>query len=208
MKKLLILLLLIGCNGSRDLASENNLFSSVLIVGASVSANWYQVDSPGLRIAKAYESKYDKVAQGGKNSFIILKDKENIVDANHSIIFGLDLFFWDSVNTNCEFGKKQINNFLKRFSFDGAPLIILGNIPPLVGRMYCRVELNTFLKKSCGHQENCKLFDFDSLVHGLKKTDKQKYFHKDAIHLTNEGSKFAAKKILEFLKIEDHPKVP
>ena len=53
----LILVLLLACNSREPSSIDPKVdLKNVLITGASISANWKGVDSPGLKIAKAYKS--------------------------------------------------------------------------------------------------------------------------------------------------------
>lgn len=177
---------------------EIRLFSSPLILGASISAGYGTKDGGiGAVLAKKInpEAQIVNKARSGATS-VTSTGHLDFNSFNPSIVLGLDLFFWDAVRG--ETGKtfeKNTERLFESFRKRGIPMII-GKIPVLdlpFGGYFREVKknaqiVNAFLEEHKGPENLILLYDPLPCFSGL---DSEIHFS-DGLHLTSEGNKYCA----------------
>ncbi|MGZ5280197.1 MAG: hypothetical protein ACXWC9_09655 [Pseudobdellovibrionaceae bacterium] len=185
------------------------LFHKPLIVGASVSADYF-TESPGKVLALDYTSpeRIKVLAQKGKASTHILKNFSESHIEDRSIVIGVDLFFWDSFTSNATASLEQLEKIVHLSEKHKVPLV-LGEIPTLLpATQKSALAINKRMRELCQSKSTCYLLP----LHGLmEKTLTDGYIdHKgtrydlpalvpDGIHIAKPASQYLADQIKNLL---------
>lgn len=106
------------------------LLARPLVVGASMSAQHLAPD-PGTLLARDHGSQkaVTRRAFSHQPSTVILPSVGDQDLAGASLVFALDLFFWDSKAGECRAAVQRVEEFAQRVRAARRPIVI-GNIPP------------------------------------------------------------------------------
>lgn len=182
---------------------EIRLFSSPLILGASISAGYGTRDGGiGAVLAKKVnpEANIINKAKSGATS-VVSTSHLDFNSYNPSIVLALDLFFWDAVRG--ETGKvfeKNTQRLFDSFRTRKIPMIV-GKIPVLdlpVGGFLKDVKknaskVNMMLEDLKGHDHHILLYDPLPCFMGLNSD----IHFSDGLHLTSEGNRYCAEFFLQ-----------
>lgn len=174
-----------------------------------MSAN-YGAENPGMKLIRAC-GKPEKVTNhsySGKTGKTLIEAYPTSIDLkNFSLILGLDLFFWDSIETSffssrCQQGVKSIEEFIRRAEEVKVPLVLgsLPNIPRTKILRSCRDTINATLRLKCTLKRGCIIFDLERIYQDVKikgATYKKRYYRMrdlllDEIHPNQIGSAYLA----------------
>lgn len=184
------------------------LFQKPLILGASVSANYF-TDSPGRTLALRHtESKNIlTIARNGQAGRDTLKEVNLNTLKDRTVIIGVDLFFWDSTKPDAKESVGALKRLMSQVEQKNIP-IVLGEIPTLMPHFQPSLTaLNEAIRESCRNYDKCHVLPLNKILH---QTVSDGYlFHKgkkykleelipDGLHLVKPASEFLADKISEF----------
>lgn len=214
MKKVLIaLFVLSACTSKSEIQESNNvdpkmLFDRSLILGASISANYNGVTSPGEKLAQRFESgnQVDKIARNGARSSEILAQLKSKNIQDYSSLVGVDLFFWDSAEIGCGVATENIRE-LTNLVKGSTTKLFLGSVPrlPRVPLQPCMNAINDALQENCKTDQNCFIVPLKATYEKLDSDGKiefqSQFYNKDqlipdGLHLTPVGSELVADEIL------------
>lgn len=183
---------------NKHTASDIQLFSRPLIIGASISAGYGTGDGgPGAVLARMINpnAKITNIARSGATS-VQSTSHVDFDSYSPSIVMGFDLFFWDAareqVNTKFEQNTRKI---FKSFQDRKIPMII-GKIPVVdlpfglkaAGIKKSSEKVNALLEELCTLKKNSLLYD---PLEVFMRMDSDEYFS-DNLHLTTKGNQFCA----------------
>lgn len=148
---------------------ERGLFESVVILGASVSAN-ERAPSPGLLLARHMGVAEERIfifAEGGAPSARHLGLLDRIERLRPTLIVALDLFYHDFKASLFLTGKKKryLRDYIARLHSTGA-VVALGNLPGLV--LLRHEHVNRYLDELAAEFPNLIVLDVRHLIDGLE----------------------------------------
>jgi hypothetical protein len=198
---------------TRDLQHDPSisaLMQKPMIIGASVSAD-RSATSPGKKLALRYTSMMNifSHARGGRPGRETMKLVRETALDRHTIVLALDLFFWDSVETDVEASLHELDHLFTMVNEHRIPLI-LGNIPGIMPRYQPgRAVLNAAIEKKINAYAQGALMDFDLLYRKIRKEGSVMMNHRayslrelvpDGLHLSDIGSEYLTTLLLELVK--------
>jgi hypothetical protein len=210
---LICLFCTLGCvKESKKIALElDKALERPLILGASISANHNEVESPGRLMAKDYGflPAVQQIAKPGARGKNLLKEVTDEALKDRSILIGLDLLFWDSTEWMCGESLVELKTFLSRTENLKIP-IVLGKIPRLrtVPAQPCQKTLNEALEDLCKLEKLCFPIPLDEIYSRISREGGAKIgevFHPenqllpDGLHLSTKGSELLSTKIQYYL---------
>jgi len=125
------------------------LLQHPLIVGASVSADWI-APSPGKYLVEQRAPTADvrTIARGRTTGAQVLKSVRPEDLRDRSVVIGVDLFFWDSTQSQCATSLEALRSLIHQTASLKIPLV-LGDVPELLpGRHPCRDSLNREIRSA------------------------------------------------------------
>lgn len=210
----LLALLTLGCQSTsptEPTADLSPIFAKTLIVGASISANYNDVTSPGLKLAEKFQaaSAADRVARNGARSSEILSQIESKDLKAYSAIVAIDLFFWDSAEVGCDNGISNVQKVVQ-WTANAETRLILGDVPRLekLPLQPCRNSLNAKLEDECRESKKCYLIGLNRLYDKLDSKGSIDFLGRswtkpellpDGLHLSPTGADYVAEEILRGL---------
>jgi hypothetical protein len=183
---------------------STDIFKNVLIVGASVSADW-NTSSPGKRLGRKFGGPNSPVtvARGGAPGKEMIHQMNGKLLKDRSAIIGIDFLFWDSVESSTQSSILALQKLIQLGQEHKIP-VILGNIPELLpGRQISRKYLNQKISEACERLENCFLMNLDQLHQQVVKEGlrigNQVYSIEDLVpdglHLSDVAAHYIAERI-------------
>lgn len=185
------------------------LFSRPLIVGASISAEYF-APSPGRLLAEKWVKKPDVnvIAKGGASAVRINQRLSRANFKDRTVVVAVDYLFWDSVAAKSQAGVtssiKALQNLIDLSTAKKIPLVI-GDVPDLMaGVQPARAELNRELLSRCGVKDQCYILGLNVLYQEVKKRgylalkDRQLSVAEvlpDGLHISREASGELANRI-------------
>ncbi len=205
MKLLAAMLAITSLASSAATDKTKCLFAQPLILGASVSAGYGTSDGgPATVISRMInpEARLDNQARSGATSVESTRTLR-ISSVSASLVFALDLFFWDAARDlySREFEEKTRKLF-SGFQKIKIPMIV-GKVPigakfpdsiKEAGQKRSAGKINNLLEELCTLDKNCLLYDPVECFNLMKapvSPEGISYFS-DRLHTTNEGNKFCA----------------
>lgn len=141
------------------------LLRSPLIIGASVSADFNSV-SPGKKLALAYTGRSNirteaRNGRMGRETLLHLSDSDF---SGRTIVFALDLFFWDSAALDLKPSLAAVKDLFKKLRAHRLPMVI-GDVPELLmpGYQRHRREINEAIYRECAAYPRCQVLSFDRM---------------------------------------------
>jgi hypothetical protein len=138
----------------------------------------------------------DKDLGSSQVNALIVGDQQEVFKSA-SVVLGIDPFYWDAVDDNCDYGHGQFSGvettiyWLTRYAKDQGTRLILGNIPQedpnqviinsekyiIPGLWYqptpsCVDSINSTLQRYCKVENGCYLVDIDAIVQKLNRGEK------------------------------------
>jgi lysophospholipase L1-like esterase len=145
-------------------------FKAPLIVGASVSGG-YAAEGPGTVLSKRYTEARNvrTIAYNGTPGHVVLKNVPSHTLKDHSIVIGVDLFFWDSIYPTGQASVAALKKLVQAAEEARIPLV-LGDIPDLIpGFQSQRALLNQELKAACTRYKQCYLVPLSEVFQQIQK---------------------------------------
>lgn len=179
-----------------------------LIIGASVSADFH-TPSPGKRLSLEYTTS-DHITNTAFMGSRGVKQVGRLGDAllaDRSIVFGIDLFFWDSLRSSTD----ETVHAIHKIVVAARPLpggLVLGTIPALLPGQRSRDFLNGVIRSVCTEAVNCHLYDIDRRNEEITAAggidfEGRHYTRRaltlDGLHLSTLGSKIIAAELEQLL---------
>jgi hypothetical protein len=200
----------IGPAYARPAQNLQQLFQKPLIVGASVSADYF-TESPGKLVALDYTSSdHIKVlAKNGKPSTHILSQVTESLVKDRTIIVGVDLFLWDSFTPSAAQTLEQMDRLIHLSEKYKIP-VVLGEIPTLLpGTQKSAAIINRKLYEHCQSKVDCYVLPLHDLMvktltdgyidHQGRRYDLQTLVP-DGLHIARPASQFLAEQIKNLLR--------
>lgn len=194
---------------SDSYADLNLLFKKPLILGASVSADYF-TDSPGKRLALRYASQ-DQVkvaAQRGKPAKEVLKTVTESFLKGRSVVVGLDLFFWDSFLPGVHDSITALERLVAQTDRQGIALV-LGEVPELMPQRQIQMNLiNKRMLELARRHSHVRILPLNAILkqtlrEGFIVHDGKKYgleeLLPDGLHISEVASEYLANRIAETL---------
>lgn len=194
---------------SETYADLTQLFKKPLILGASVSADYF-TESPGKRLALRYTSKEQiKVtALRGKAAKEILKPVTESSLKGKSVVIGLDLFFWDSFLPGVHDSLAALERLVAQTERQGTALI-LGEVPELMPQRQTQLNLiNKKMYELARRYSHLRILPLNSILRKIQRDgfifhEGQKYgleeLLPDGLHISEIASDYLANQISETL---------
>lgn len=188
--------------------SIKNVFQKPLILGASVSANYF-TDSPGRTLALRHTDSKNilTIAKSGQAGRETLKEVNLSTLKDRTVIVGVDLFFWDSTKPDAKESIGALKRLMSQVEQKNIP-IVLGEIPTLLPHMQPSIApLNEAIREACKNYDKCHILPLNKILHqtlsdGYLTHRGKKYqleeLIPDGLHLVKPASEFLADKISEF----------
>lgn len=145
-------------------------FKSPLIVGASVSGG-YAAPGPGTLLSARYTEPKNvrTIALNGTPGHVVLKNLSQNTVKDHSIIIGVDLFFWDSIYPTGPASVAALQKLVHEAESANVPLV-LGDIPELIpGLQRQRMLLNQTLQDACARYSQCYLVPLSEVFQQIQR---------------------------------------
>lgn len=216
-----------------SIANTLCLFSHPLITGASVShgegAN--AGGAPALISKKLNPGAEIKTIAKSNTAFGEYYKEGKFDDHKSSIVFGIDLFFWDAARGKCDAEFRTLaEKFFAHYQSRKIPMII-GNLPKgldfpkgyrKLNDAPCTNTINQMISELCNPEKNCLVYETTSCFRALEKkadelygvgpsaskTDylekKKKEFYVDDYHPSVAGNEFCTE---EFLRSAEYQKL-
>ncbi len=173
LKKIIVRTLTLGASLLAANAEARDIgptFKKPLIVGASVSGG-YAAPGPGTVLSTRYTDPKNirTIAYNGTPGHVVLKNilHHNLKD--HSVIIGVDLFFWDSIYPTAPASVAALRTLVKEAESAKIPLI-LGDIPDLLpGLQSQRAILNQELQQACARYSQCYLVPLSEVFQQIQR---------------------------------------
>ncbi len=200
----------IGSAQARPAQNLKQLFQKPLIVGASVSADYF-TESPGKLVALDYTSsdQIKVLARNGKPSTQILNQVTDAMVQDRSIIVGVDLFFWDSFTSSAAATLEQMDRLIHLSEKYRIP-VVLGEIPTLLpGTQRSAAAINKKLHEHCQAKADCYVLPLHDLMvktltdgyidHQGRRYDLETLVP-DGLHIGRPASQYLAEQIKNLLQ--------
>jgi hypothetical protein len=142
------------------------MLSHPLIVGASVSADYY-TKSPAKRLALRYTTldQISILARNGTPGKLTIVGITPELLHDRSIVIGLDMFFWDATQVDAVPSLAAIEKLVALTQTAKIPLV-LGNVPSLMPALQPRrAMINAKIASVCQPENGCYMLDLDSIFH-------------------------------------------
>jgi hypothetical protein len=192
----------------QDRAKLRALFSSPLILGASVSAN-FRTQSPVDRLVRRLDVKTrpTRIAASGATARALVRRIHEPLLARASIVVSVDLFFWDATFPNFATTQEALEKLIQMTSQAEVPLV-LSTIPRVTNQIFQwdRERINEALREAA-HAHRSRgllLMDLDEMAKRIRKEGGfqvgRKRFTKEAIapdgiHLSSAACEFLAEEL-------------
>lgn len=145
-------------------------FKKPLIVGASVSAG-HAAPGPGTLLSARYTEPKNvrTIAYNGTPGHVVLKQIPQKTLQDHSVIIGVDLFFWDSIYPTAPASIAALERLVTEAEKVRIP-IVLGDIPDLLpGLQSQRAHLNQQLQEACARYNQCYLVPLSEVFQQIQR---------------------------------------
>lgn len=181
-----------------------------LLVGASITADRGTM-SPGRRAALEFTdpSEIVTIARSGWAGKRILRELGPNALRGRSIVVGVDLFFWDSLEADPQESVKAMKALVDRAARENVPLM-LSEVPELIaGKQPGRPRLNREILRLCKIAHGCYTIPLDQLHRRIVKEGGlrvgQKFYAvnellPDGVHLSDPAAQYLAEGIEEILE--------
>ena len=145
----------------------------------------------------------------GASSALALTGLGDSSFSDRSIVIGIDLFFWDSFESSCDFSIDRMASLISVLGRRQIPLV-LGTIPFMYKYQYqpCRKSLMLAIQNQCTLAKGCMVFPVDDYYKAILGKDGLEHeghiFHKedllvDDIHPSDKGSEVLAAKLRQLI---------
>lgn len=188
--------------------SIKTVFQKPLILGASVSANYF-TDSPGRTLALRHTDSKNvlTIARNGQPGSETLKEVNLNTLKDRTVVIGVDLFFWDSTKPNAKESVAALQRLMSQVKQKNIP-IVLGEIPTLMPNTQpSLMALNDAIRDACENYDKCHVLPLNKILHQVLTDGYLKHFGKkyqleelipDGLHLVKPASEYLADRIAEF----------
>ena len=211
-------------DNSHELSNILRNFKKVLIIGASVSAD-YAAPSPGRYLAERAgirpENLVIQAKNGKKSTFHMNWLEENYSRANFDTVIAVDLFFhdykWKNSLSNAE--KQHVRSYLDKL-LETAEDVILGNVISLFGSSDSKRAINDFFNKLAAEDDRIHVIETDKLYDEIRSArgyhynlNGQSFYVKkadamsDIVHPNELGSQVIANLMIQKL-LDKHQDIP
>jgi hypothetical protein len=173
LKKIIVTTFTLGASLGASNAQAKDIrptFKTPLIVGASVSGG-YAAPGPGTLLSVRYTDAKNvrTIAYNGTPGHVVLKSLPHNALKAHSVIIGVDLFFWDSIYPTGPASVAALQRLVQEAETSGIP-IVLGDIPNLLpGLQSQRTLLNHHLQQACARYSQCYLVPLSEVFQQIQR---------------------------------------